>query len=345
MSSRAPRVGGAGRRRDVLSRRAASIGGVALVAATLTVGFVPLVGVAALVDLVRLRTRLPIARLLCFGLCWAWLELAGVAAAAGLWLTFRARDLDVHYRLQRWWADRLLAALRVTCGVSLQVEGIEALRPTPTVLLVRHASLADSLLTAWVVAQQAGLHPRVVLKRELLADPCLDIVGNRLPNCFLDRQAEDSTPGLAAVEHMAATMAPEDVSIIFPEGTRANDAKRRRALERITERDPARAARLAGLDHLLPPRPAGTRALLQGAARGAGPGGTTEVVVGWHAGFDGLDTFTGILRQLGRPATTVRMRLERVDGPSALDAGTVERWLDELWLRADAEVDLLLNRR
>lgn len=329
----------------MLGRRTASIGGVALVAATLTVAFVPLAAVAVVVDLVRLRTRLPITRLLCFGVCWAWLELAGVAAAAGLWLSFRARDLDAHYRLQRWWAHRLLTALRVTCGVSVQVEGIEALRPTPTVLLVRHASLADSLLTAWVVAQQAGLHPRVVLKRELLADPCLDIVGNRLPNCFLDRQAEDSSPGLAAVEHMGASMASDDVSIIFPEGTRANDAKRRRALERITERDPARAARLAPLDHLLPPRPAGTRALLQGASRSAGPGGAAEVVVGWHTGFDGLDTFAGILRQLGRPATTVRMRLERVDGPSALDAGTVERWLDELWLRTDAEVDLLLSRR
>jgi len=38
-----------------------------------------------------------------------------------------------------------------------------------------------------------------VLKRELLADPCLDIVGNRLPNHFLDRHATDSGPELAAL--------------------------------------------------------------------------------------------------------------------------------------------------
>lgn len=324
----------------VLRRRVVSIGGVVMAAAVLTIGFVPLAMVAATLDLLRWRRRLPLVRLLAFGLCWAWLETAGLLAAAGLWVTGRGRARGAHYRLQRWWADRLFAALRVTCGVSVDIEGIEALRPAPTVLLVRHASLADSLLTAWVVAQRAGLRPRVVLKQELLADPCLDVVGNRLPNCFLDRGAEDSTPGLASIEQLASTMGPDDVSIIFPEGTRSNPTKRRRAVERITERDPARAARLGALDHLLPPRPAGTQALLRGAADvGA------AVVVGWHAGFDGLDTFSGILRALARPATTVRMRLERIEGPPSLDASAVQDWLDDVWLRMDRDVAALLSRR
>ena len=33
---------------------------------------------------------------------------------------------------------------------------------------------------------------RYVLKRELLLDPCLDIVGNRLPNCFVARSGADA---------------------------------------------------------------------------------------------------------------------------------------------------------
>ena len=62
-------------------------------------------------------------------------------------------------------------------------------------MLCRHASLADSLVSAWVITSVAGMNPRYVLKRELLVDPCLDIVGNRLPNHFLDRGMQTRNGG------------------------------------------------------------------------------------------------------------------------------------------------------
>ncbi len=213
--------------------------------------------------------------------------------------------------------------------MTVEVEGADALRPAPVVALIRHASLADSLLSAWVITTAAQLSVRFVLKRELLADPCLDIVGNRLPNCFLDRQAEDSTPGLAQIAALGADMSSSDVAVIFPEGTRANDAKRIRALARIREGDPGRAARLSVLEHLLPPRSSGTKALLSSAP-------ASEVVLGWHTGFDGLDTFKGIIAALGRPRP-VRIHFERVPGPPQ-DPDCFERWLDDVWVRADRAV-------
>jgi 1-acyl-sn-glycerol-3-phosphate acyltransferase len=323
-------------RGEVLRRRAVTVPGVVVAAWVLAILFLPLGALLVAVDLLRLKFRLPLLRLAGFGLCWAWLETVGVAAAAGLWLAGRARDIDAHYRLQRWWAARLMASLRVTCGITIHVEGVDRLHPAPVALLVRHASLADSLLTAWVVTEHAHLRPRIVLKRELLSDPCLDIVGNRLPNCFLDRQAEDSGPGLAEIEQMGATMDDRSVSIIFPEGTRANPGKRRRALERIEQRDPDRAERLSGLSHVLPPRPAGTRALLRGAAAA-----DAGVAVGWHVGFDGLDTFAGILAALARPRTPIRMRVARVDPPSQLEGAEFDRWLDDLWVQVDRDVATL----
>lgn len=320
----------------VARRRTVGVTAVAAGAVALTVSIVPLVAVLVVADLLRLRTRLPLARLALFGWCWAWLETLGATAAAALWVAGRRRDLDAHYEVQRWWAGRLIAALRTTCGIELDVEGVDALLPTPTVLLVRHASLADSLLTAWVVADLAHLRPRVVLKDELLADPCLDIVGNRLPNCFVDRGAADSTPALESIERLGATMDDRSVSIIFPEGTRANDAKRSRALERIRAHDPGRADRLGALVHLLPPRPAGTRALLRGSERvDAG------VVVGWHTGFDGLDTFGGIVAALSRPDRLVHFRLARIQAPPTLEPAGFERWIDDLWITLDREVDSL----
>ena len=308
-----------------------------LVTAVLLVVLLPLwLPVAALADVVRGRFRLPTVRLLSFGLLWSWLETAGVTIAAALWITGRRRDQALHYRLQRWWAARLMGALQLTTGIRIEAADAECLQPGPAIMLCRHASLADSLVSAWVVTSGARMNPRYVLKRELLFDPCLDIVGNRLPNHFLDREATDSAAELAALSELSAGLQPDQIAIIFPEGTRASPKKRARALEKIGERDPERAQRLAGLQHLLPPRPAGSAALIDGCA-------AADVVIAWHVGFDGLDTFGGILRHLARPPVPVRFharRVARADVPSG-DAFT--RWLDDQWVRADHDVHLLLT--
>lgn len=300
-------------------------------AVLLTVTLPPLLALLVLVDLLRGKWRIPMARLAVFAWCWAWLETFGVARAAGLWLVGRRGDHDAHYALQRWWAHRLMGALRATCGVRVEVEGVEALRPAPTVLLARHASIADALLTAWVVTEE-GLHPRVVLKRELLSDACLDVVGNRLPNCFVDRDAEDQAPALAAIEQMAATMDERCVAIIFPEGALASPGKRARALDRIASSDPVRAARLRELTRLLPPRPSGSHALLRGASR---VGATVTVM--WHTGLDGMDTFAGIIARVARPVV-IRVRLATVEPPSSLEPPAFAEWLDDCWLRLDDAV-------
>ena len=324
-----------------MGRRTGSVAGVVVAAVGLTL-LAPLwVPLAVVVDLVRLKPRLPIARLLGFAWAWAWLEVVGVLAAAGLWVSGRGRHQAAHYRLQRWWARRLLAALRVTCGLRVEVDGLDVVHPGPVVLLARHASLADSLVTASVVADLAAMRPRFVLKRELLADPCLDIVGNRIPNHFVDRDANDSAPELAALSALMEGAGEDDAGVIFPEGTRANPAKRARAFTRIAERDPDRAERLAGMRHLLPPRPAGTMAMLRGAP-------SADIVVAWHVGFEGLDTFGGILRALATPTAPIHYALRRVPRAHVPDLGDVDeftRWLDAQWMQMDAEVHDALARR
>jgi 1-acyl-sn-glycerol-3-phosphate acyltransferase len=292
---------------------------------------------AIIADAIRLKRRFPIARLLAFGVGWAWLESAGVLVAGGLWVVGRRRDQSAHWRLQRWWAANLMTVLRTTTGLRVEAAHVEALQPGPAVVLCRHASLADSLVSAWVITSVAGLHPRYVLKRELRFDPCLDVVGDRVPNYFLDRDAADSSAELAALRSLSAGMGPMDVAVIFPEGTRANPAKRTRALERIAERDPERLARVSPLQHLLPVRPAGSAAVVAGCPQ-------ADVVVAWHSGFEGFDTFGGIVAGIGRGAPEVRFgvaRFERStvpDEPSAFAA-----WLDARWLEADARVGELLR--
>jgi 1-acyl-sn-glycerol-3-phosphate acyltransferase len=307
------------------------------VAAALLLATLPFWLVAAgLFDLVRGKLRLPSVRLLAFALCWSWLESCGVLIAFGLWLVGRKRDTDAHFRLQRWWAARLMGALRATTGIRVGHVDTEALGPGPVVMLCRHASLADSLLSAWVITSVAVMNPRYVLKRELLLDPCLDIVGNRLPNHFLDREAPDSSLELDALRALSAALTVDQVAVIFPEGTRATATKRARALARIGERDPDRALRLAGLQHLLPPRPAGSAALIEGCPQ-------ADVVIAWHVGFDGLDSFDGIRRHLERVPPPVEFHARRVPRAQVPTGDRFTRWLDDQWLTADAAVHALLH--
>jgi 1-acyl-sn-glycerol-3-phosphate acyltransferase len=311
-----------------------------LAAAVLLTVSIPLwLPLALLADAVRLRFRFPIARLLAFGLGWAWLETAGVLAASALWVTGRSRNQRLHYGLQRWWATNLMGVLKATTGIRVEAEGVEAFSPGPVVALCRHASLADSLVSAYVIIALADKRPRYVLKRELLADPCLDIVGQRLPNHFLDRGATDTVPELRALTALMDGLGERDCAVIFPEGTRANPAKRARALEKLGERDPERAERLSVLTTLLPPRPAGARAMLHGAP-------DADVVLCWHIGFDGLDTFGGILRHLSRPLRPIRFvarRVERASLPDVDDTDAFTRWLDDRWVEFDAEARAALD--
>jgi 1-acyl-sn-glycerol-3-phosphate acyltransferase len=328
-----------------MKRRLISMPGLFLGAVILTVAIPVWLPLVLVIDACRLKWRFPLARLLSFAVCWVWLETSGVICSALLWITGQSKNLPKHYALQRWWADQLLRALKATCGFSVEVENIDALQPGPVLLFARHASLADSLVSAYVVTTLAQMNPRYVLKRELLADPCLDVVGQRLPNHFLDRQANDSTPELLALEELVTGIDESTVGIIFPEGTRANKKKRDRALEKIAVVDAERAQRLQGMKHLLPPRPAGAAAMLRGCP-------SADVVFAWHVGFEGLDTFGGILRGISSRMPPIRFHLRRVERlavplTSQVDTNEMTKWLDSEWMRMDREVDeaLVLRNR
>ena len=294
--------------------------------------------VALVIDLLTAPRRLPRTRLLSFGLWWAWLEICGLAVAGWLFVTGRAKNTGPHFTLQRWWANGLVVGLRLTCRMHIDPRNLHELTPGPVIVLPRHASLADALLSAWFVTS-VKLRPRYVLKRELLVDPCLDIVGNRLPDHFLDRRAADSGPELDALRALVVGMSEVDeAAVIFPEGTRANPEKRAKGLARIAEKNPARAEKLSGLQYLNPPRPAGTLAILNGAP-------DADIVFVAHVGFEGLDTFGGILKAI--PGTApVLVECERVSR-SAVPLGDDARaaWLDDQWLLMDERVARLHAER
>ncbi|MFI5316116.1 MAG: lysophospholipid acyltransferase family protein [Myxococcota bacterium] len=256
-------------------------------------------------------------------------EMAGLCASAWLWLTGRAGDEAAHVRLRRWWACQLFRAAARIFALELEIEGETAPGPGPVIVLIRHVSLADTLLPEVVLGARHGLRLRYVLKRELLADPCLDVVGQRLRCAFIRRGSGDSERELAAIRDLASDLGPGDGVLIYPEGTRFTPEKRGRALARIESSGQAeRLTRARALRHVLPPRTAGALALLD-AAPGA------DVLWFAHTGFEGLATVRDVLSR-GLGGRRIRVRIWRTQNsviPAGRDARV--RWLDAEWARVD----------
>ena len=286
---------------------------------------------SVVLDLVGRKWRLPTFRLMCFAWLWLWLETLGILGAELLWLTGQARNQRANYALQRWWAKQLIGSLRLSCGLKIEVEGAENLSAGPLICLGRHASLGDALVSAWIFGSLAKRFPRYVMKKELLFDPCLDVVGQRIPNYFVDRGSAAVRQELTGIRTMAANMGERDVAVIFPEGTRTNDEKRVGLVARLERRAPDRHAKLIGLKRLLPPCSAGASVLLEEIPNG-------DVVVMWHVGFDGLDTFGGVRRRIASANPSAKVVLEHHTRASIPEGDGFEAWLDDRWLEIDAKV-------
>ena len=325
-------------RGQVIGRRLKTVPAVVLGLLVVTALFPALLVLAVIVDVVRaVSARAPFmaTRLLTF--LWVYLagETLGLLALFGLWLAAgfgrrRAWMNEWTWRFQQFWAGWMFAGTRRLMGLRVEVEGREALQPGPVIVLVRHASIVDNLLPSVFVARAHRIHLRYVMKRELLGDPCLDVAGKRLPNYFVRRDTGEAVE-LENIKALAQNLAPQDGLLLYPEGTRFTPERRERAIEKIAERDPERAAHVEQIQHLLPPKVGGFLAVLDGA-----PG--VDVVVMAHAGFDGLrlisDMWAGAL--VGR---VIRVRFTRA-ARSTIPDDTPGRvaWLDGAWIAADTWV-------
>jgi len=322
-----------------LARRAASVPG--LLAATLvTTLTLPLTyPLAALADRLGRRRRnrvrllkfvqrgLLIESIGAFAMGWEWLRAGFGTRLSGPTSTAR------HYRLQQWWVRRLIETSAEQLDFAVRVATV----PDPSgsvIVLSRHACIADALLPSVLYGER---HLGYVLKRGLQWGPCLDIVGNRLPNVFIDRASSDPAQR-AAIAGLSHRIGPGGGVVLFPEGTFHTPARAARAQARLAANSPARAERLATLRHLLPPRPGGVLAALEGD-----PDADVHVIA--HIGFEGMTTMGDLVQSVPLvEAVEVEVwRFHRSEVPTA--SVDQVRWLDDLWLRMDAWVDSADRRR
>jgi 1-acyl-sn-glycerol-3-phosphate acyltransferase len=277
----------------------------ALVAGVL---LLPVLVVVAVVVSVWLPGRWYALRLLCFGLVYLALEVAGLAVAAVLWaLSGFGRWSDTpafrraHYTVLRMLLDvlmreaqRLFALRLVTDGTSWSPldDGVPG-STNAMVVLSRHAGPGDSFLLVHTLMNRDHLRqPRIVLKDVLQLDPLIDVYLNRLPNHFV---SSDQVPGYDsadAIADLARGMGDQDALLIFPEGANFTPQRRFRAIQRLRDRRLVAAVRRAeAMRHVLPPRPAGVTAALRAAPH-------ADVVFVAHTGLEHLSTVRDIWRGL-----------------------------------------------
>ena len=181
--------------------------------------------------------------------------------------------------------------------------------------------------------EPAGQRLRFVLKQELLFDPCLDIVGNRLPNYFAARGSGDTARDVEGVTRLLDDLPPDQGVLIYPEGTRFTPAKRAAILRRLEQKGEHFAvARARTWTRLLPPRPGGPLALLA-----ANPG--RDLVFCAHTGFEGSASFARLFNG-SWVDTRVRIRFWRVPfAEIPVEPDAQREFLYRQWDRMNAELE------
>lgn len=293
-----------------------------------------LLPLAAAIDLLR-RRNFVLVRCLVLAIVFFAAEVIGMVASLVLWLRhagWRAEPsvayLDANFNLQRRWASAIFAGARWSFGLRVTVEGDEALRPGPVIVLGRHASPLDNLIPAVLASGRHYIRLRWVINRWLLRDPCLDIVGNRLPNVFVAAGSEEPRRQSARVAALASGLGPEEGVLIFPEGTLFSPARLERAVARLAATGSEDAPRSSTLRGVLPPR---TGAFLSALA--AAPG--ADVVLCEHRGLDTAGDYRALLsgKLIGAEVVIRVRRFARSAIPG--DTAGQAAWLWERWAQLD----------
>jgi 1-acyl-sn-glycerol-3-phosphate acyltransferase len=316
---------------EVWTRRVLTIPGCVLIWLVLLAGFPLLLIAGAIIDL-ALGGVWVLTRCVLFFPFYFSCEVFGIIASFFLWLASgvwmgasRERFLDWNFALQRRWANALCRGGLRIFRIRIDVEGADELRDGPVIVFLRHTSVADTLLPAVFIANPNGLKLRYVLKHELLLDPCLDIVGNRLPNAFVRRNSGDSFRVLELMENLG----PRDGVIIYPEGTRFTEGKREALIEQLERKGETYLCEKARLlKNVLPPRLGGALNLLD-------HNDAADVVFCAHFGFDGVVDLRDFLRgSLVGVVVTVRFwRVPFAAIPATREAR--QEWLFDNWMRVD----------
>lgn len=280
-------------------------------------------------------------RMLAVVLVYALRHLGATIACLWLWVASGfGRTLDsermqrAHYAVLGWFVSGIyrtvvrVARVEVRSEDSSAADEVLAATRRPVLALSRHAGEGDSLLVVQHLLCRHGREPRLVMHDALRLDPLIDVLGDRLPNRFLDPRGGDTEQEIAA---MASDLGDAAAAVIFPEGANFSASHREQGIERLERAGyAAQAERARAMRHVSAPRPGGTLAALEAAA---GADVVFIAHVGYPTGFQELWRLLPVNQ-------TVHVRLWVVPADE-IPASYRERidWLFDCWARLDGWIE------
>jgi 1-acyl-sn-glycerol-3-phosphate acyltransferase len=150
----------------------------------------------------------------------AFFALTGLVAVTAVPLLLAPRGAMLW--VMRVWARGVIALLRLICGVTLELRGMERIPQGACVLACKHQSAFDTIVWLALLPDTA-----YVLKKELLAIPFYGWHARRVGMIPVDRSG--GGPALRGMLRAAqAALAAGRQVVIFPEGTRTAPGERGR---------------------------------------------------------------------------------------------------------------------
>ena len=271
-------------------------------------------------------------------------ELAVLVACGALWLWSgfgvrmrTARFQQLHYRLLGWFLHSLSARALDLLGVGVapgrSPEAEEALcQDQPLLFFSRHAGPGDTLLIVDRLLTEYNRLPRVVFKDALTLDPCLDLIGYRLPNAVLDTSEREESE--RRIEEVTSGLPPRGVLMLFPEGGNYSPRRRRRALRKLWQKRRRREAQAAErMENVMPPHPTGALAALRSRPE-------ADVVFAAHTGLGLAATAAELWRKLPTGRTLKSRMWLAPASERPRDPDEQVKWLYGWWKRLDEWIEL-----
>ena len=228
--------------------------------------------------------------------------------------------MKINSGLKRFWMSSFFFGGTYLMGIKLDIEGMDLVRPGPYHLWVHHTSSGDTVIAGSLIEARNDVELRYVLKKELLLlDPCIDVIGRRLQNTYVDRSGAKSEQAIAQVLALGEDLHGDQGVIIYPEGTRFSESKRQKRIEDLEAKGKTQLAEMArNMSHILAPRLGGPLGLIDKAPH-------ADILILEHTGLEPMETI-GDLFNGKLVGITLHIRFRRIKSE---DIPTEDR---EVWV-------------
>jgi hypothetical protein len=279
-------------------------------------------------------------RLVAFCVAYLIFEVAGIAwmfvlwVASGFGLAIRSERMQtLHYGFMKWQLKQVNGAARAFFRLRIFIEDRPEPTPGPVLVFSRHAGPGNSLMLVGTLMIGYHRRPRIVMLAKLQWDPLYDMLGNRLPNRFIQHDPKARDVYIKAIADLARGMGDRDAFVLFPEGHDFTHTLRLRAIAHLRRKGfRGHADKAERMRNVLPPRHRGTMSAIEAAPE-------ADVVFVAHTVLEDIGSFRDLWSRIPFRGP-IRSRYWRLP-PTEVPHGEQEQidWLYAWWARIDQWID------